>query len=55
MEGLTVEERLLLAWYAWWCKKRFGGMNGDLTGALIEGTELAALAAAVVWLAVQAG
>ncbi|GIQ67736.1 adenosylcobinamide-GDP ribazoletransferase [Xylanibacillus composti] len=40
---------LVLACYAWWCKKRFGGMNGDLTGALIEGTELAALSAAAIW------
>lgn len=41
---------LLLVWYRRWCRKRFGGMNGDLTGALIEGTELVALTATVVWI-----
>ncbi len=41
---------LLLVWYTRWCRRQFGGMNGDLTGALIEGTELASLAAAVIGL-----
>lgn len=38
----------LLGWtllYGSWCKLRFGGMNGDLTGAYIEGAELSLLLA----------